>query len=96
VTFPASISAGGAQEYSPQWSVAELRGLTYFRPNPFRGVTETPAHRVRPRFDDGGALRRPFSGALSFCSIIPELRCTPLRALILAHPAGALSNDERP
>jgi hypothetical protein len=76
---PPSVSAGGAKEYSPERSAAELRGLTPSQPNPFLGVTEMTLHQVRRRFDDGGAFRRPLPGALSFLVVKPgvPLRSTP-------------------
>ena len=86
------VSAEGAKEYSPEWSEAELRDLTSSRSNPCQGVTEMVAHQEWPRFDEGGAFRRPLSGALSILFDKPgvPLRFTPGSSP--PRPAGAQLN----
>ena len=86
------VSAEGAKEYSPERSAAELRDFTPVWSNPCQGVTEIAACRMRRRFDDGGAFRRPISRALLFLFDKPgvPLRFTP--GFNPSHPAGALSN----
>ena len=83
-------SAGGAKEYSPEQSAAKLRELIPSPSNPFHGATEMVAHQERPRFDEGGAFRRPLSGALSIFFDKPGV---PLRfppGSNPPHPPGAL------
>ena len=90
------ISAEGATEYSPERSAAKLRDLTPSRPNPFQGVTEMVAHQEWPRFDEGGAFRRPSSGALSILFDKPgvPLRFTP--GCSPPHPPGVLFDIRHP
>lgn len=83
------VSAGGAKEYSPEWSEAKLRDSIPSPSNPFQGVTEMASHQIWRRFDYGRAFRRPLSGALSILFDKPgvPLRFTP--GSIPPHPPGA-------
>ena len=89
-------SAGGAKEYSPERSGAKLRDSIPSPSNPFQGVTEMVAHQEWPRFDEGGAFRRPLSGALSIFFDKPgvPLRFTPGSSP--PHPPGALFDIRHP
>jgi hypothetical protein len=85
-----SVSAGGAKEYSPERSAAELRDSIPSPWNPFQGVTEMASHQIRRCPCYGGPFRRPFSGALPLWMMNPEFRCASLRALVPPRPMGAL------
>gem|GEM_PF-5513159 len=89
-------SAGGAKEYSPEWSAAELRDSISSPSNPFQGVTEMASRQVWRRFDYGGAFRRRLSGALSIWFDKPEvpLRFTPGSSP--PHLPGALFDIRHP
>ena len=88
--WPFAASAGGAQDYSPERSAAELRDLTPIRPNPFQGVTERQAPQARQRIGDGTAFRRPFSGALPFLFDKPGVTLRSSPGFNPPHPPGAL------
>jgi len=90
------VSARGAKEYSPERSAAELRDSIASPSNPFQGVTEIVAHQAWPRLDDGGAFRRPLSGASPFLFDKPgvPLRFTP--GSNPPHPPGALFDIRHP
>jgi hypothetical protein len=77
------VSAGGAKQYSPERSAAELRDSIPSRPNPFQGMTEMATHPGWRRFADGRAFRRPVPGALSILSEKPGV---PLRSAPGSNP----------
>jgi hypothetical protein len=84
------VSAEGAKESSPERNAVELRVSIPPRSNPFQEVTEMASRHVWQRSNDGGAICRPLSGALSFLfdkTGVP-LRFTP--GFNPAHPSGAL------
>jgi hypothetical protein len=89
------ISTEGAKEYSPERNAVELRELTPSRPNPCRGVTEIVAIQMRHIANMSARSLAPFQGLGPFYSIHPEFRCAPLRALIPAHPSGALFDSRQ-
>src|SRR4051812_16939635 len=74
------VSAGGAAEYSPERSAAELRDIVFSASNPCQGVTEFARLSLvsQPKTDSAATFR----GLSPVCSISPEFPCVSLRALI--------------
>ena len=89
----ARFSAGGAKEYSPERSGAELRDRTPSRSNPCTGVAETAARRIRASCETLRHVPSPLSGACSFFFGVPgvPLRFTP--GFTPPRPLGAPSAD---
>lgn len=87
-------NAGGAQEYSPERSAAELRDITPSGSNPYQRVTKIVPPKTR-RCQYGRPFRRPFSGAWSLRMMDPEFRYRFTPGFSSAAPYGRLVNRQK-